>query len=40
MLGKFPLKDKEILKEKSNVILNIITELIINDIESAMNKFN
>ena len=40
VLGKFPLKDKEILKEKSNVILNIITELIINDIESAMNKFN
>ena len=40
VLGNFPLKDKEILKEKSNVILNIITELIINDIESAMNKFN
>ena len=40
VLGKIPLKDKEVLTEKSTKILDIINELIINDINSAMNKFN
>ena len=40
VLGKIPLAEKEILIEKATIILDIINELIVSDINSAMNKFN
>ena len=40
VLEKIPLKDKEVLNKKSQIILEIINEMIYHDIYSAMNKYN
>tara|TARA_Y100001934_G_scaffold273103_1_gene362696 strand:+ start:134 stop:706 length:573 start_codon:yes stop_codon:yes gene_type:complete len=40
VLGKFSIKEEKILKNKSNIILDIVEEIILKDICSAMNKYN